>query len=96
MAWRPRPFCLFKAATGVPCPGCGITRSVVAILRGDFARAWRTNPASFAVVLFFAHSAALAVGESTAAIAPETAAARRLVADKLLLATLLLSWMTRL
>jgi Protein of unknown function (DUF2752) len=90
-----RPFCLFKAVTGVPCPGCGITRGVVAILRGDFARAWRRNPASFAVVLFFAHAAALTAGESLGAVAPETAAARRLVADRILLATLLLSWLTK-
>lgn len=90
-----RPFCIFKAATGVPCPGCGITRGVVAILRGDFARAWRRNPASFAVVLFFAHAAALAAGESLGAVAPDTAAARRLVADKILLASLLVSWLTK-
>jgi len=86
-------FCLFKAATGLPCPGCGVTRSIVAILRGDFSHA---SAAGVAVLLFFAHSAAIAVAESVAAIAPEAAAARRLIADKLLLASLLLAWITRL
>jgi hypothetical protein len=85
-------FCLFKAATGLPCPGCGVTRSIVAILRGDFSHA---NVAGFAVLLFFAHSAAIAIAESIAAIAPEAAAARRLIADKLLLASLLLAWVMK-
>jgi hypothetical protein len=28
-------FCPFKLMTGLPCPGCGMTRSVVALLHGD-------------------------------------------------------------
>jgi Protein of unknown function (DUF2752) len=86
-------FCLFKAATGIPCPGCGVTRSIVALLHGDFSHA---TAAGIAVLLFFAHSAAIAIAEATAAIAPEAAAARRLVADKLLLASLLLAWVIKL
>jgi len=27
--------CPFKLATGLPCPGCGLTRSAVALLHGD-------------------------------------------------------------
>lgn len=91
-----KPFCVVKAVTGYPCPGCGITRGVLAILRGEFREAWRRNPASFAVLLFFAHAAATAAGEALGAIAPERAAARRVVADRILLATLLLSWVTKL
>ena len=28
-------FCPFKVFTGLPCPGCGLTRSAVAFLHGD-------------------------------------------------------------
>lgn len=33
-------------------PTCGLTRGSTAIVRGDFALAWRYNPASFAVLAF--------------------------------------------
>ncbi|MBO4303527.1 MAG: DUF2752 domain-containing protein [Lentisphaeria bacterium] len=28
--------CLFRFHTGLPCPGCGLTRAFFALLRGDF------------------------------------------------------------
>jgi Protein of unknown function (DUF2752) len=37
--------CAFRAATGLPCPTCGLTRSVVMSLHGEFARAWSLEPA---------------------------------------------------
>lgn len=36
--------CLFKRVTGVPCPSCGSTRSVLSILKGDFTEAILWNP----------------------------------------------------
>jgi len=36
--------CPFLQVTGLPCPGCGMTRSTFAALRGDFPEVWRTNP----------------------------------------------------
>lgn len=36
--------CLFKALTGLPCPACGSTRSLLALLRGDWAGALALNP----------------------------------------------------
>lgn len=35
---------------GVVTPSCGLTRGSTAIARGDFALAWRYNPASFLVI----------------------------------------------
>jgi len=37
------PSCLFTTLTGHHCWGCGMTRAVVAALKGDFARAWQYN-----------------------------------------------------
>jgi hypothetical protein len=36
--------CVFYAVTGLQCPGCGSTRSVLALLRFDFKSAFIYNP----------------------------------------------------
>src|SRR5262245_43411759 len=38
------PMCSFKVYTGLPCPGCGLTRSMIDVAHGDFAGALRMNP----------------------------------------------------
>ena len=40
--------CWFYSATGLPCPGCGLTRSVTNIAHFEPAMAWRYNPFGFA------------------------------------------------
>jgi hypothetical protein len=37
--------CSFKAATGRPCPTCGMTTSFAWFARAEPARSWRANPA---------------------------------------------------
>jgi hypothetical protein len=44
------PVCLFHAMTGLNCPGCGMTRSMYALLHGNFLRALQDN-ALFVLVL---------------------------------------------
>ncbi|MCL1790869.1 MAG: DUF2752 domain-containing protein [Peptococcaceae bacterium] len=44
--------CPFLAATGVPCPGCGMTRACLAFFRLDFAQAFLYHPLFPAVLLF--------------------------------------------
>lgn len=36
--------CIFKQATGLPCPSCGSTRSVQALLHGHWLQIFRYNP----------------------------------------------------
>ncbi len=36
--------CIVRNVTGVPCPGCGTTRSVVHVLHGEILDAVTTNP----------------------------------------------------
>lgn len=38
------PLCGFKAVFGVPCPGCGMTRALSALLIGDLSAAFRYHP----------------------------------------------------
>ena len=42
--------CVFKGVTGMPCPGCGMTRACLAILQGEFSTAWRYHPFSFLLI----------------------------------------------
>lgn len=42
--------CVFRAMTGYLCPGCGMTRAVVAILDGNFAKAWQYNALSLTLL----------------------------------------------
>lgn len=36
--------CVWRNLTGIPCPSCGSTRGVLALLRGDWLGPWRHNP----------------------------------------------------
>jgi len=36
--------CLFQYFLGIPCPGCGMTHSLIAALHGDWLASWRANP----------------------------------------------------
>lgn len=39
-------FCLSVIVTGFPCPGCGMTRAVLYLLKGQLKRSWALNPAA--------------------------------------------------
>lgn len=47
------PGCTFHKLTGLNCPGCGATRSLHALLHGDFMTALRDNALFIAAILFF-------------------------------------------
>lgn len=39
-----RAFCPFLIITGLPCPGCGLSRSCMYLLRGEFLRSFSLHP----------------------------------------------------
>ena len=42
---QPLPeLCFARRWTGHGCPGCGMTRSFISLMHGDFASAWSYNP----------------------------------------------------
>lgn len=44
--------CIIKAITGIPCPGCGLTRAHLAFLKLDFKNAFYYHPLFFIVIPF--------------------------------------------
>ena len=42
-------FCLIKETIGLPCPGCGITSGLMALIEARWADAWHLNPCSFII-----------------------------------------------
>ena len=36
--------CLIRGLTGMPCPSCGITRAIIAVLNGNFIEAFKLHP----------------------------------------------------
>jgi hypothetical protein len=51
------PLCMFKRVFSLPCPGCGLTRSVASVLHGDFLKSWSYHPLG----IFFVGAALLLV-----------------------------------
>lgn len=48
--------CIWKHFFGIPCPGCGFTRSVISMVCLDFKSAWHYHPmfwSSFLILAYF-------------------------------------------
>lgn len=43
--------CLFKTVTGCDCPGCGIQRSFLELLQGNFAESLKLFPALIPLIV---------------------------------------------
>jgi hypothetical protein len=46
--------CMFKAITHFDCPGCGIQRSFILLIKGDLSASFFTYPALLPIMLLFA------------------------------------------
>jgi len=55
--------CGFRFVLGADCPGCGMTRALLALLRGDPAGSFRWHPLAIPLALAAAAAVALAVHE---------------------------------
>jgi len=89
----PTPVCHFRAWTGIPCPGCGTTRLVAALLSGDALAALGYNPLVFTTLSVVASWAvvsatrlALGLPPSRIVLAPTERIAARVGAVVVLLA----------
>ena len=47
------PVCLFRAMSGLPCPGCGLTRALSSLIQGDPAAAFSYHPFAFILLPLF-------------------------------------------
>ena len=45
--------CPLRFLTGLKCPGCGVTRMCISLLRGNFSAAWQYNPVLLCLLPLF-------------------------------------------
>ena len=91
--------CPIRSLTGVPCPGCGLTRATVALVRGEWRESLAAHafaPLLLAAVVAAAVAAMLPEARREAFAALLVRAERRTKMAFLLPAALLLYWSVRL
>lgn len=91
--------CLFHEMTGLPCPGCGMTRAIVALLHGDLAQAFTHHPLGVPVAAIWLLLAVAGLLPTARRLRLADALAvwdRRLALSTLLLAAFLIHGLARL
>lgn len=92
----PLPFCLLRHLTGIPCPGCGSTRSLLSWSRLDPLEALRFNPLFFALtvaVVVWAVAAVLDGAVGTRCLDRLNAVQKRWASTRLLIFVLGANWL---
>lgn len=93
---QPHSFCLFQHFLHIPCPGCGITSSVYAILSGNYVAAWTYNPCGFLVVTALLGQSFISALELTSNINCCARLTFALQSNTILTICLLSNWLLRL
>jgi hypothetical protein len=91
--------CPIRAATGFPCPGCGLTHATVALLRGEWREMLALNPVAPAVVLgtaLIVAAAVLPAGSRTVLVDLVARVERRTRLPAVLLGVMVVAWILRL
>jgi len=99
--WRPSdtglPLCFFRFSTGLACPGCGMTRAVAAVGRGELAVAVRYHAFGPLIALGLAAAwAAIGIGLVTGRnFLPEFTGRRVSIFAVAFIAAFLVYWLIR-
>lgn len=44
--------CMMRSVTGIPCPGCGLLRSMVTAMHGNVAKSWEYHRLGLATIVY--------------------------------------------
>lgn len=91
--------CPLRTATGVPCPGCGLSRATAALFRGDLSASLRTHayaPLVILALLFTGLALLLPKDTRLALISRVETLERRTGVTALALVGLVVYWLVRL
>lgn len=92
----PIAFCLFHSLLAIPCPGCGVTTSVAALLRGSVPAALHANTAGPFVLLFAVVQLFLTAAAISRYLPEQRVIAVTNLNDRILLVVLIVCWTIRL
>ena len=93
---QPDSFCLFQHFLHIPCPGCGITSSVYAVLSGNYTTAWKYNPCGFLVVTALLGQSLVSALELLSIVSSGARMTLALQSNTILTICLLSIWLVRL
>ena len=99
MAGLPGWPCLFRHSLGIPCPGCGLSRSMAALLQGEWDTALNFHafaPLVLVVILLVAAAALLPDRSRRRFIKRIARLERRSGVGALIIAGMLIYWLGRL
>jgi hypothetical protein len=98
-AGLPGVICPFKAAFGIPCPGCGMSTSISCLLHGDWQSAFATHafgPIFFLGLVFFLGVSILPEAARKAVVQQVAKIEKRTGITTFLMITLMFYWGFRL